>query len=174
MRTRLGFCLVTLALFTASVLCAAEAGLAIRGEVKTPLNLSLSEIKSLPITKARAKEHNGATATYEGVVLAELLHRAGIPQSEALHGEALQLCVIVKAADGYQALFALAELDPAMTDKTVLLAFSRDGAELDAAVGPLRIIVPDEKRQARWVRQVTELEVVRAGTTKQTHTQTGK
>jgi DMSO/TMAO reductase YedYZ molybdopterin-dependent catalytic subunit len=61
-----------------------------------------------------------------------------------------------------------------MTDKTVLLAFSRDGAPLDAAAGPLRIVVPDEKRQARWVRQVTELEVVRAGTPKPNHPQSAK
>jgi DMSO/TMAO reductase YedYZ molybdopterin-dependent catalytic subunit len=174
MSTRLGFCFVTFALLTSSVLCAAEAGLAIRGEVKTQLNLSLSEIKSLPRTQARAKEHNGTTATYEGVSLAELLRRAGVPQGEALHGQALQLCVIVKAADSYQALFALAELDPAMTDKIVLLAFSRDGASLDAAAGPLRIIVPDEKRQARWVRQVIEIEVVPAGTAKPTQLQPGK
>jgi len=61
-----------------------------------------------------------------------------------------------------------------MTDKIVLLAVSRDGASLDAAAGPLRIIVPGEKREARWVRQVTELEVVRAGAAKPTQLQPGK
>src|SRR5262249_40422631 len=96
----------------------------------------------------------------------ELLQRAGVPQGQSLHGQALQLCVIAKAADGYQTTFAVAELDPAISDKTILLAFRRNGAELDAAAGPLRIVVPDENRQARWVRQVTELEIVRVGTTK--------
>jgi DMSO/TMAO reductase YedYZ molybdopterin-dependent catalytic subunit len=50
-----------------------------------------------------------------------------------------------------------------MTDKQVILAYRKDGADLDAACGPLRLVVPDEKRQARWVRQVAELEVVRVG-----------
>ena len=168
MSAKVGLFLFTFALLTSSSLATAEPALAIRGEVKIPLRLSLSEIKSIPVTKVRAKDHNGATATYEGVSLAELLQRAGVPQGGALRGDALRLCVIVKAMDGYQALFALAELDPAVTDKLVLLAFSRDGAELDAAAGPLRIIVPDEKRQARWVRQVTELEVVRVGTARTT------
>ena len=168
MSARAGLFLFKLALLLSSSLPAAEPALAIRGQVKMPLSLSLSQIKSLPVTKVRAKDHNGATATYEGISLAEILQHAGVPQGRDLHGDALRLCIIAKAADGYQALFALAELDPALTDKLVLLAFSRDGAELDAAAGPLRIIVPDEKRQARWVRQVTELEVVNVGTPKPT------
>jgi len=117
MSAKIGLFLFTFALLTSSSLAAAEPALAIRGEVKIPLRLSLSEIKSIPVTKVRANDHNGATATYEGVSLAELLQRAGVPQGGALRGDALRLCVIVKAMDGYQALFALAELDPAVTDK---------------------------------------------------------
>jgi hypothetical protein len=78
-----------------------------------------------------------------------------------LKKDALQLCVMAKAADGYKVVFALAELDPAFSDKQVLLAFSRNGAVLDTKTGPLRIVIPDEKKHGRWIRQVTELEVVR-------------
>ena len=152
-----------LALLAPAAALAADVALTVRGEVKTPLTFSLAELKSLPTATMTAEEHNGTNASYEGVPLAEVLRRAGVPQGEALRGEALQLGVIVKAVDGYKALFALAELDPAMTDKQILLAFRRNGTELDATAGPLRIVVPDEKRQARWVRQVTELQVVRVG-----------
>jgi Oxidoreductase molybdopterin binding domain len=55
---------------------------------------------------------------------------------------------------------ALPELDPAFTSKQVLLAFLRNGAPLGAKEGPYRIIVPDEKRMARWVKQVTMLKIV--------------
>lgn len=163
MSKRLGCLLVFLTLVTASALSAADVALIIRGEVKTPLAISLAEIKSFPAISVTAREHNGGTASYEGVPLAELLSPAGVPQGEALRGAALQLAVIVKAADGYKAVFALAELDPAMHDKKIILTFRRNGTDLDSAAGPLRIVVPDEKRQARWVRQVTELEVVRVG-----------
>jgi len=37
-----------------------------------------------------------------------------------------------------------------------------DGKALDAKEGPLRLVVPDEKMQARWVRQVIGLVVKRA------------
>jgi hypothetical protein len=71
----------------------------------------------------------------------------------------MKLYVLVKARDGYAAVFALPEFDPGFTDTVILLADQRGGHSLDAVEGPFRIIVPGEKRHARWVRQVTELEV---------------
>jgi hypothetical protein len=65
----------------------------------------------------------------------------------------------VKAADSYQVVFALPELDPAFNDKQILLAFLRNSKTLDDKEGPYRLVIPDEKRMARWVRQVTTLKV---------------
>ena len=151
-------------LFGASFTHAAEIALSVTGEVKTPLKLTLAEIESMPAQKISARDHDGSTADYEGVPLHEILAHAGVPQGQSLRGDALQLCVLVKASDGYKVAFALAELDPRFTDKMVLLAFKRDGKELDAKSGPLRLIIPDEKYQGRWVREVTGLEIVRVGT----------
>jgi hypothetical protein len=78
-----------------------------------------------------------------------------------LRRDELQLCVMIVAADGYQVAFSLAELDPAVTDKKVMLAFRRDGKELGEKAGPLRVIIPDERQHSRWVRQVVELQVIR-------------
>ena len=71
--------------------------------------------------------------------------------------------VLVTAADNYQTVFAVAELDPGFTDRVIFLADQRDGKPLSSTEGPLRIIVPGEKRHARWVRQVTTLTVLHAG-----------
>jgi hypothetical protein len=65
---------------------------------------------------------------------------------------------VVKAADGYRAVYALPELDPSFTDRVILLADRRNGAPLDAKA-PFRVVVPGEKHEARWVRQVTEIDV---------------
>ena len=54
----------------------------------------------------------------------------------------------------------MAELDPAFTDRVILLADRADGQPLDNKAGPFRIVVPGEKRMARWVRQVIVLKVV--------------
>lgn len=139
-----------------------EATLSVTGEIKKPLKMTVAELKAMPTEKVTAKDHDGTTATYEGVALHAILNRAGVPQGETLRGEALQLVVLVKAADGYEAAFSLAELDPLFTDKQVVLAYKRNAVDLDAKAGPLRLVISDEKRQARWVRQVTTLEILRA------------
>jgi DMSO/TMAO reductase YedYZ molybdopterin-dependent catalytic subunit len=132
----------------------------VHGAVKNPLRLTLAEFQTMPHVTLTVKDHDGHTASYEGVTVEELLRRAGVPQVEALRGDALSFCVLIRAADGYKAVFALAELDSMFTDKRVVLAFRRDGAALDAKAGPLRLLVPDEKRYARWVRQVKDIEVI--------------
>jgi hypothetical protein len=48
---------------------------------------------------------------------------------------------------------------PQLTDRIVLLADAMDGQPLSAHEGPFRIIVPKEKRAARWVRQVKSVTV---------------
>jgi len=68
--------------------------------------------------------------------------------------------VIIEAADGYKVAFALAELDSAFTSSKAILADKRDGKPLSVKEGPFRIVVPSDKRPARWVRQVTALRVV--------------
>jgi hypothetical protein len=67
--------------------------------------------------------------------------------------------LLVEAADGYRAVFALQELDPGFTDRKIYLVTQRDGKPLSAKEGPFRIVYPDEKRPARWVRQVTALRI---------------
>ena len=57
-------------------------------------------------------------------------------------------------------VIALPELDPAFTDKQMVLAFLRDGKPLGEKEGPYLIVIPDEERMARWVRQVTTLKIV--------------
>jgi hypothetical protein len=71
----------------------------------------------------------------------------------------LTTTVLVDAADGYRAVFALAELDSELTDRVILLADTKNGQALSSREGPFRIIVPGEKRPARWVRQVTAVTV---------------
>jgi len=137
-----------------------EPVLTVTGDVPTPERYSLEQLQKLPAKKVTARDHDGTEAEYTGVAVEELLRRAGAPLGEKLRGPALAKAVVVHAADRYQAIFSLAELDSGMTDRATLLAWSRNNEPLTAAQGPLRLVVPGEKRQARWVRQVTAIEVV--------------
>jgi len=91
-----------------------------------------------------------------------VLKLVGAKFGAELRGPALANYLLVEAADNYRAVFALAELDDTYTDKAVILADTQDGKPLDAKNGPWQIVVPDEKKHARWVRQVTTLIVRKA------------
>ncbi len=132
--------------------------LTVAGEVEHPLRLTASDLSHLSRRSVRAAEH-GKEAAFEGVALSDVLKMAGIPTGESLRGKQLVKYLLVDARDGYQVVFALAELDSAFTDREVLLADRRDGKPLSAEEGPLRIVVPGEKRPARWARQVRELRI---------------
>src|SRR5262245_24146704 len=140
----------------------AKASLRISGEIERQLTISSEDIAKLPRRSVRAKDHSGKESEFEGSPLVAVLTLAGVKFGEDLRGKNLELYLVVEAADGYRAVFALPELDPAYTDNVILLADKRDGKPLDAKEGPLRIVVPDEKRQARWVRQVTGLVIKRS------------
>ncbi len=123
--------------------------------------LSEADFDQLPKITATVEERD-QTETVEGVPVPELLKQVGAPLGQGLRGGALALYVVAEGADGYQAVFALAELDPAMTDRVVLIASRKDGRPLGDGEGPLRVVVPGEKRHARCVRQVVRLTIRRA------------
>lgn len=136
--------------------------LTVGGEVSKPLKLSAADLAKLPRQTVNAKDHDGKAVNFEGVALVEVLRLAGVEFGEKLRGKQLALFLVVDAADGYKAVFALPELDPAFTDETIILADCRDGKPLSEAEGPWRVVVPGEKRQGRWVRQVVALTIRRA------------
>jgi Domain of unknown function (DUF4440)/Domain of unknown function (DUF3471) len=82
-----------------------------------------------------------------------------VPGGSDLHGRYLQYYALAQAEDRYSVVFALPELDPAYTDKTVLVAWARDGQPLPDGEGPLEIVVPDDKHPSRWVRQLRRVYV---------------
>jgi DMSO/TMAO reductase YedYZ molybdopterin-dependent catalytic subunit len=107
-----------------------------------------------------ASDHGSSPVSFEGVTLKSLLEKVGVTFGESMKGRRLTNCLLVEAADGYRAVIALPELDPEFTDKQTVLAFLRDGKPLGEKEGPYRIVIPDEKRMARWVRQVTTIKIV--------------
>jgi len=138
--------------------------LRISGAVATPLVLTLADLKNMPRKKLTVvNPHSNKTEVYEGVMLEELLRKAGVPQGENLRGPAMASYVLAEAADGYRVVFSLAELDSGILDSEVIAADTMDGAPLGEKQGPFRLVAPHEKRPARWVRMLKSITVVRAG-----------
>jgi hypothetical protein len=138
----------------------AQSSLKLVGLTGPARTLSAAELAHLPHHTQLAKDKAGKSHRYEGVAVADLLPLLGAPQGKAIHGDALAQVVLVSGADGYQVVFALPELDATFATQTVLLADRCDGQPLPAASGPYQVIVPSEKRPARWVRHVKGLRLL--------------
>ena len=149
--------LLTCLVWSSTVLAQAST-VKIFGDVPKPLTLTASDVASMPRTKITASAHN-QTGTYEGVTMRELLTRAGVPAGDALRGAELAKTVLVTGADGYRVSFALVEFDSGFTDRVAILADRKDGMLLGGDAAPFQVILADEKRPARWVRQVVSIEV---------------
>jgi len=135
------------------------ATLTVRGEDGHARAFDSAALAKLPQQTVHAEAHSKAV-NCSGPNLIDVLAAVGAPSGEKLRGKNLTLYVRVSAADGYRAVFALAELDPGMRDAVPIVTDHCDGAALDAKDGPFRIVVPGEKRPARWVRQVMAIDVL--------------
>jgi DMSO/TMAO reductase YedYZ molybdopterin-dependent catalytic subunit len=131
----------------------------------SPFHVTLdpTAVSGLPRVTLSATDEGGHTDTYGGVSLRDLLTKLGAPAGAPVRGKAMTSYVLIGAADGYHVLFTLPELDPSYTDHVVLIADTKDGAPIAAdGGGPYRLVVPFEKRQARWVKSVTSVSLENA------------
>jgi DMSO/TMAO reductase YedYZ molybdopterin-dependent catalytic subunit len=148
---------------TSSVAQTNVAALVVRGAVEQPLSLALSDLQAMPRFKVTEHEKDGGDATFEGVALYDVIMRSKPMLSEHCCSNAINTVIVIEAADRYQAVFALPELDPKFGHGEILLADRRNGQPLAPPYGPLEIVAPDDKVHARWVREVNLIEVFPVG-----------
>jgi DMSO/TMAO reductase YedYZ molybdopterin-dependent catalytic subunit len=122
--------------------------------------VSSAEFARLPRHDTAVNAHH-VEGRYSGVLLSDLLALIHAPAGDSLRGKALATYLRVDGADGYGVVFALADFDPGYTDRIAILADQKDGTPLPSAEGPYHLIVPGERRPARWVRQVVRIEIRR-------------
>ena len=137
----------------------ADGTLLVGGDVAHSLTLSVADLKAMPRTTVTIPEQ-GKDVKYTGVLVGEILSRAGAPLGRDLSGPAVASYILATGKDGYAALFSLAELDPAFTSNDIIIADTVDGQPLFDYQGPLRLVAPHDKRGARGVRMLQRLDVV--------------
>ena len=137
---------------------AASSKLVVINEHGAGTTLTVPLAAELPRSKI-AVEHEGKQETYEGISLAALLERAGVRLGAEARGKLLGRYVVVRARDGYAAVFSVAEVDPFLVERPALLADRVNGESLPATKAPLQIVLPGDKHRRRWVGQVISIEV---------------
>jgi hypothetical protein len=138
---------------------------------QVPLPLRLPDGRSVSFSSARLTElatdtlrvalHHGQEQTFRVVKLGALLLDAGV-RIDSVRGPRTTWVVVAAAADGFRAAFTLAELAEDLGPSRVYLAVGTTTGPLPPDEGPFRLLVPTDRRQGRWARQVVSLEVVDA------------
>jgi hypothetical protein len=120
------------------------------------------DLLRLPREKGNVTLRDGAQVVFEGVSVLTFLRLTGLDLAAHLGGGVVaSQGLLARGADGYRAIFGLAELDPRFGRAPVLVVWSgADGSPLTPEAGPLQLIVPADARPSRWVRQLTAIEVI--------------
>ncbi len=150
-------------LYSQTPASAKSEAIEISGAVEATVRMNAAQLAGLPQKTVTLKQKDGQTVSFQGAPLGAVLQAAGVLMGDGLRGNRLTGFVLVEGADGYRAVFSLPETDAAFTDDPVLIAIKRDGKTLPNGEGPFRVIVPKEKKQSRWIRQVVAIRVLRAG-----------
>ena len=121
---------------------------------------SYAELKAMPQTTLEVfNKHSKFDEIYTGPTLAAILKKMGAPLGDELRGEALSNYIVATGSDGYQAVVALAEIDPDFHTGAVIVADTMNGKPLDEHSGPLKLVISNDKRPARWVRNLMRIEL---------------
>jgi hypothetical protein len=136
------------------------AVLSIVGAGPAPLTLTVDDLAKMPRATATLTS-DGATDTYEGVLLYDILVKAGWQFGHGMVGKHAPSCLVTTGKDGFQAVFALAEIDPQFSGVKVLIADKENGLPLPDRYKPFRVISPQDKMRARSIYSLVKVEVVK-------------
>ncbi len=121
----------------------------------TPEDIAAMPHKSVSVYN----HHTKANETYSGIPLADLLGKVGVPLGENVRGKLFLIGVVAEGTDHYGVLYALAEIEPSIHTGDVIVADSIDGQKLGKD-GVFKIVSTEEKRPARWVRNLASITVI--------------
>lgn len=148
------------------------AGVHIGGAVPAPSDWTVAQIKSRLADQVRPVNYvsGGHRHTADCVPLLSLLKAAGLetdlkmdPKNDPkTKNRPLRLVIVVRASDGYTVVFSLPELLPDIGNREVEVALDADGQPLSSRDGPVRLLVPADKKPGRQVHGVTEINVLDA------------
>ena len=123
------------------------------------LSFSSADLKAMPHKSVTVfNEHAKANESYTGVLLTDLLTKAGVPTGKDLKGKAFLMYVLAEGTDHYRVLYSLDEVDGANHTGDVIVADTLDGAALTTD-GAFKLVSTEDKRPARWVRNLTAITV---------------
>jgi DMSO/TMAO reductase YedYZ molybdopterin-dependent catalytic subunit len=122
---------------------------------------TVSELGAMPQKTVTARNaHSNADETYTGVLLTDVLAKAGAGDG-ALGKALLRSYVKAMGTDQYWVLYSGIEIDPASHAGQVIVATMVGGKALGED-GAFRLVSSEDGKPQRWVRNLTGLTLVKA------------
>ena len=122
--------------------------------------LSAAALAALP--QSHLTVHNSHTnhdENYAGVSLYDLLASSGLSLTKQNQQTYLHSYIRAQGTDFYFVLYSAAEVQPDLNTSTVLIATHLDGHALGAD-GAFKLVASNDKRPARWVRNLLSLTLI--------------
>ena len=141
--------------------------LAVRGNVATPLSLSVADLGRFPVQRVEDTRIGSGQANekaqarqFAGCLLRDVLNAAKL--TEAGRNDLRRTIVVATASDGYKAVFSWAELFNTAIGDGVLIVYERDGKPLPDDEGRIALVsLKDTRPGPRHVKWLASLDVVR-------------
>jgi len=149
-----------------------ELSITIDGDVQhtlgwTPDSLATQFASDVKTIKCKL---SGKDARCRCVPLMDLIN-AATPDFDQDHiKQELQFVASVSARDKFTVCFSLGELLPEFGNNPVWVALDKDGKPLPGPQAPVRLIVPSDGKQGRWIYGATHIKIMRLGPTPPTPT----
>jgi DMSO/TMAO reductase YedYZ molybdopterin-dependent catalytic subunit len=149
----------------------ADSAVSVTGAVAKPGDWAVDRIKSELSADVASVEYSGHDGkhTASAVPLVSLLKASGVvtqlkqdPKADpkSKHDE-LHYVVTVEGSDGYYTVLSAAELLAEVGNHKAWIAIDEDGKPLADKEGPMKLIVPDDQKPARWVHSIKTISVVK-------------
>lgn len=146
------------------------ASISVSGEVKQSLKLSMDDLKRMSpfsiknITLLEEKKNLSdpeklmAVASYKGVLLRDLLEKAGMKNVRKFEPGVF---IRVRGNDNREVVFSFGEIFYSGIGRSVLLSYERDGKSIDSS-GAIELVISTDVRSGRRITDVREIVVERA------------
>ena len=138
---------------------APPSGVAVGGDVEKSESWTLARVQKLAPAQTITTTLKGQPYTATGIPLRALLEAAS-PKfpAQTKHPEA-RFIVLASGKDGYTVAFSWPDLMSDVGDQEVFLTWDANGKALPAEEGPMRLIVPGDKKPMRWVYSLVSVQV---------------
>lgn len=134
----------------------------VTGAVSRPTDWTVEELRRKFAGSIRTVEFTLKEKRYAShcLSLLQIVKASSIKTDPDRKNHAVCFAVIVRARDGYSACFSLAELQPDLGGRAAWVALDQDEKPLSPMEGPVKLVVPDDKKPARWVHAITSIVVI--------------